>query len=89
MLNTGSATDKIFWGASRLGEDSGEDDGGFNFEANENYSDNIYIIIGGSAEHRSEKDDCRMGKGGGVFLGYLWDEEKTKEVVDSEVIGQL
>ena len=63
MLNTGSATNKIFWGASRLGEDSGEDDGGFNFEANENYSDKY---LGGSAEHRSEKDDCRMGKSGGI-----------------------
>ena len=28
-----------------------------------NYSDKY---LGGSAEHRSEKDDCRMGKGGGT-----------------------
>ena len=30
---------------------------------------------------------CTRGRN--VFLGYLWDEEKTKEVIDSEVIGQL
>ena len=29
---------------------------------------------------------CTRGRN--VFLGYLWDEEKTKEVVDSEVIWQ-
>ena len=63
IFNTGSATDKIFRGTSSLGEDTGEDDGGFNFATNENYSDKY---LGGSAEHRSEKDDCGMGEGSGT-----------------------
>ena len=37
IFNTGGPTDKIFWGASGLGEDTREDDGGFNFMKKKNH----------------------------------------------------
>ena len=62
--STGGATNKILWCASSLGEDTGEDDGGYNYTSNENLKNNK--SLGGSAEHRSEKEGCRMGKGGSI-----------------------